>query len=318
MTSAPPNYMFGIMTNLSSSTGYHVFGAIFKLNADGKVEDFTPIDFDGKTIREHVPNNFGKAQPDPFRYATASKALFFPITETSAKLMVEELENLAPKLNSKENPYYFCASGNVCDPKLERKGMQPIGYDRRPRDVGDIDYDSFELSPDSQPRAATNCMKFLLNTLEKVGGVPLSQIKVGDEIIPVEGTPRDLRNFIEKAAGNQGKMATQKTKGKLIEGSSGHTFCAYDQGDSDTCITGIVNGLLVDSTNQLKPLRDDRTGKPNEGLTPVTQLFTNNPHPWFDSSLILGKNPKPSTQVYTPLPPEKIRPPRGPIEIDRF
>lgn len=289
-----PKHIFGILSKHFGKE-YHVMGAIFKLDADGTPVDFTPIDFDGQSIRDWWTPSVSRFTPKLDHFFTADKAIFFPISDTSAKLMIEALDEVRAQLQGHDNHYYYCSPSAEFDPKLERVDHDPIDYDGHPKPHLHDHAGSFQKDGGSHPRAATNCKDFLFETLVKVGGVPLEEMHATSEDghrlnMPVVGTPMDLRDFIEAASGNKGKMWNQRTEGRLVECEGGRNFYVYDS-SSETSITGTLKGLTV-----------------GQNKAPLTHILLHNSAVWHHPTLHDGIAPSPTTIIHKPFQEGRVAP----------
>jgi|GEM_PF-4670520 len=297
MTHASHKHIFGILSKHMGNE-YHVLGAIYKLDDTGKAVDFTPIDFDGKTVRDWWNEKFGMTLPTE-HFIQADRAIFFPISDESARLMTEALDEVRAQIRDGRNGFYYRAPSVDVVPGMERRGVQPIDFDGRPR--GDVTTSATEFGrdPRSRPRAATNCKDFLFETLTKIAGVPLEEIagvapKGSNELqhIPMKGTPVDLRQFIEVLTGNrtpQGEtvMAKDRNKegGRLVELADKRCFYVFDNGDGAISATGALNTTV------------QHHGQP----MPLTQALLQSPV-WYQPERHVGMQAEPSTVIHKPFP----------------
>ena len=297
MASSSGKHVFGILSQ-RGLTENHVLGAIFKLDDTGKPIDFTPIDFDGQRIRDWWHEELALKIPTE-HFIQIDRAIFFPISDESAKLMTEALDEVRARLRGGHNNFYFRSPSVDIVPKMERRDRHPIDFDGKPRSDVQPDAGDFGKDPYSPPRAATNCKDFLFETLTKIAGVPLEEIagvapKGSNESqhIPMKGTPEQLRNFIEVLAGNrtpQGEtvMAKDRNKegGRLVELADKRCFYVFDNGDGAISATGALN-----------------TTVPHHGQPmPLTQALLQSPV-WYQPERHQGMQAEPSTVIHGPCP----------------
>ena len=267
----PPVKLFAIVKNTLSHpelghTTAHVFGAIFELDENGMATDFTPIDFDGKTIRRWRDRSSKEGK----HYVGAEQALFFPITDETATLLREAVEEVGDKIRRHENPFYFGGIPVEIDPKLEREHRVPVRFDGGMIPTSHVERAQYKRLSSAHPRAATNCMDFLLNTLEKIGGVPLDALSLEGKTMPRDGNTYVMQKFLTELAGEKDKYWNKRTGGRMINMGEGRYAFAYD------CNTGSI-------TAALNRLPQHRTADGRE-MT-VAQFLTQESAPFYDPKL---------------------------------
>lgn len=278
-TPSAPNKIFGIAihTMTDPETGRtvpHAYGAIFDVDANGRATDCCPIDFDGMTIRTWKRDNYGKAKNDRINdhLVSAEKALFFPITADAADRLKEAMADLTEAVNTGRNPFYY-TGGSPFYSHVERTGYAPVNFDGSEKHVTQTKKQSFQRSRFERPRSPTNCMRFLRDVAEKVGGIPLDALQLEGKVMPHGGNTYVLRDFIDELSGNLGKPYMKWTKGRLINMGEGRY--AFACGHSDT--TGNIYEILNTMPKQ----------RTKDGCdVPLTQFLLNESQPFSDPSLI--------------------------------
>lgn len=297
MNPSSGKHVFGILSKHMGNE-YHVMGAIYKLDDAGKAVDFTPIDFDGKTVRDWWHEEFGMKLPT-YHFIQADRAIFFPISDESAKLMTEALDEVRVQIRDGHNGFYYRAPSVDVVAGMERQGVPPIDFDGKTRTDVTTNAAEFGRDPHSRPRAATNCKDFLFETLTKIAGVPLEDVsgvapKGSNEPqhIPIKGTPTQLRQFIEVLAGNRlpsGETVMAKDRnqagGRLVELGDKRCFYVFDNGDGAISATGALNTTVTHHGQSM----------------PLTQALLESPA-WYQPERHAGMQAEPSTVIHKPFP----------------
>jgi hypothetical protein len=238
------NKLFGIFTQPPYNGISHVFGAILDVDNFGKIIDFTPIDYDGKTIRNWFYPTTKGYDASKGRFAKSDKAILIPITSRTSETIQEALAEVRNLIRDGRNPFYWAPHDEPWpNPRLERFGRTPFDFNGKPVSVSHEEKVAYQREGTRHPQVATNCMDFLQNIMENIGGIPLQAISDGTFTMPRNHQPADLRDFITQTAGNAGKPHRQRSAGRLIDAGSGRFLYIYDSIGGDICLIGGLNGL---------------------------------------------------------------------------
>ena len=201
MNEHPSKRLFGILSQILVSDSPHTFGAIFDVDANGLVTGFTPIDFDGRTLRGWPNNVIGDANSVDIPHTSPEKAILFPITEETATRLCETMSYIG---------------------KEGRKRFKHVGGARPNGSFAD-----FVRPSQATGIVETTCRDFLMNAL-KVVGMPIEDIKGNGEALPAFESSGAVYEFIQSMAGNRGVFYQGKRTTKMHEAGNGRLFCAYD------------------------------------------------------------------------------------------
>lgn len=259
----PPqtNALFAILSTTFSreDTGRvtpHILGAIFDVDANGVATDATAVDFDGKTLRRWPRNNFGTGKHLTDHVIPAERAIIFPITQQSADDIKAAINEVSRRLRRVEDgvkrdvkgvtahdsdPFFY----DTCDrngfyfelypkhnknEKLERHGRDPLDFSGTTTPVSYAERESYRRAAHACPKAAINCVTFLQEVLEKIGGVPLEDFVARDGMrMPRDGDPFLMEKFMMKFADNQGKPYNKRVEGRMIDLGEGRKAYALDR-----------------------------------------------------------------------------------------
>lgn len=198
----------------------HIFGGIMRRH-DGPGWDFDSLDFDGDRAR-----NYSLSSDAHNNFATASYALYLPISQSSAESMLEEYQHLLTLRNQGNNPYYFEEHLGV-NPRFERKGEAPVDFDGHARtdaEARSADSAIFERNEKDIPRVATTCEDWLYKTVKAHTGIDLEDAmpRKGDKPENAFMSVRSIRDGVidtlktAKEAGQLKDFDHQKKCGKLL------------------------------------------------------------------------------------------------------
>lgn len=230
-TQQPNNQLLAVCaTSLPDKHGNcqpHLYGAIFDVGSDGIARDFTPIDFEGRVIREWRYNNFGKSEKLDVRHAPAEKFILLPITSESAELIKAAMDVLKEEIRAGRNPFYPGYSGARPHPQHERLGRAPVSFTGAKINVPTQEMLDYERNCYDRPRAATNCRQFLFDVLQHIGGVPIQDLLAVDGHMPKSSNAVAQR--MHQLGDEAGVPWNKREGGKLIVCDNDRLAYVFDQ-----------------------------------------------------------------------------------------